>query len=75
MPAEGHKTRRFFLAAGSTTAVFATLGAAAIAAPVDPIFAAIERHRVLRDAFSEAFGLPMRVRPTKKDENHRARRS
>ena len=54
MPAEGHKSRRFFLAAGSAGAALASLGAAvAMATPVDPIFAAIERHKAAWGAFVE----------------------
>jgi len=57
-----NSSRRLFLAAGTAAAVCATLKTAvgiayAGAQPVDPIFAAIERHKTAWRAFSDACGL------------------
>jgi hypothetical protein len=47
-----NSSRRLFLAAGSAAAVFATVKrAAASTAGADPIFAAIERHKLAFDTF------------------------
>lgn len=44
-------SRRLFLAAGSSGAVFAALGAAVADSAADPIFSLIARHRAARLAF------------------------
>ena len=44
-------SRRLFLAAGPASAVFAALGAAAAIPALDPVFAAIERHKAAWDAY------------------------
>jgi hypothetical protein len=63
MPAQGQTSRRLFLDAGSAAAVFATVKhAAGGAGPVDPIFAAIERHKAAWAAFREACDLTDEVR-------------
>jgi hypothetical protein len=46
-------SRRLFLAAGSAASVFGALAAVALAAPVDPVFATIERHKAAWSAFLE----------------------
>jgi hypothetical protein len=46
-----HASRRLFLAAGPASAVFAALGVAAAIPALDPVFAAIERHRAAWDAY------------------------
>ena len=47
-------SRRLFLAAGPAAAVFGALALSAALPSVDPIFAAIERHKAAWDAFGEA---------------------
>ena len=47
-------SRRLFLAAGPASAVFGALALSAALPSVDPIFAAIERHKAAWDAFGEA---------------------
>jgi hypothetical protein len=53
MTAQSQTSRRLFLAAGSASAVFGALAQATVAAPADadPIFAAIDRHKVAERAF------------------------
>lgn len=56
MTAQPHASRRLFLAAGSAATVFGALTQAVNATPagIDPIFAAIERHRAAWRALSTA---------------------
>jgi hypothetical protein len=55
MPVQAKPSRRLFLAAGSAAAVFATVKiAAAESVAVDPIFAAVDRHREAWRAFDAA---------------------
>lgn len=50
-------SRRLFIAAGPASAVFAALGVAAAIPVLDPVFAAIERHKSAWDAFDAACSL------------------
>ena len=61
---QGSNSRRRFLAAGSATAVFASLSAAARAEALssDPIFAAIARHEATENRFCAACNLTDEVR-------------
>ena len=54
MSATAKSSRRLFLAAGPAAAVFGALALSAAIPSVDPIFAAIERHRAAWDAFGAA---------------------
>ena len=61
-------SRRLFLAAGSATAVFGALSAAAAAQETDPIFAAIERVNATWAAYSDACDLTDNVAREEKGE-------
>jgi hypothetical protein len=56
MPAEGHKTRRAALGALASVPALAVLPVIASSTPIDPVFAAIERHRALWDEFLPTVG-------------------
>jgi hypothetical protein len=70
---KSHTTRRAVLAGAAALPALAIIPATAIAAGgVDPIFAAIERHRAVRASFWESNDMPEDVMDLRCKEHHQA---